>query len=165
MFQNYFCHLVELLLPFRVVVLLEPYQTLDLQLDRSKRVLDLMGHLTRHLTPRLVPFRLSQLLCRFLEVLYHSVVCLYKGIYLIFSFIFNVFEVVDVRVAHLLAHLDQRCKHRIDKAGTDQQRYYQEQYEKVYDQGCMEECFRAEIIVLVRIWDAHDRNHVSPFVE
>ena len=78
MLQDHLCNLVELLLPLRIVVLLEPYEPLDLQLDRSQRILDLMGHLAGHLAPCLVTLGLRQPSGRVLEVPDHSVVGLHK---------------------------------------------------------------------------------------
>ena len=53
-------YLVEFFFPFRITVVLESYEPLDLEFYRRKRILDLMGHLTCHLTPCLVAFCLCK---------------------------------------------------------------------------------------------------------
>ena len=77
-FQHHCCHLVKLLLPFRIIVLFHHDQPLDLKLDRSERILDLMGHLAGHLAPCLVSLGLCKLYGRVLQLLHHSVVSLHQ---------------------------------------------------------------------------------------
>ena len=76
--QYYSCHLVELLLPFRIVVLLEADKPLDFKLYRCKRVLDLVRHLACHLAPCVVALGLGQLPCGVGKILDHSVVCIHE---------------------------------------------------------------------------------------
>ena len=74
-------------------------------------------------------------------------------------------QAVDVGIAHLLSHLDQRREHRIHETGTDEKRHKQQKNEEVYDQRRMEEGFRPEVVVPVCVRDAHDGDHVSLLVE
>ena len=70
-----------------------------------------MGHLTGHLAPRLVSFRLSKLLGRVREISYHSVVSLHKRRYLVIPLVDDIFQIVDIGDIHLLTHLQKWREH------------------------------------------------------
>ena len=145
--------------------MLQTDESLDLQLDRSQRVLDFVRNLTRHLAPRLVALRLSELSCRIGQILYHSVVCVYKRRDLVLSLVEDVLEVVDVRAVHLLTHLHERGEHRVHLTGTDQERDDEQEKEQVHNDGRVEEGLPAEIVVAVSVRDTHNRDYVTLLVE
>ena len=139
MLQDYSRYLIELFLPFRIVIVLQPYESLDLKLYRCERILDLMGNLTGHLAPCLVSLSLCKSSCRITQVLDHSVVGLHEGGYLVISTIIDMLQVVEICISHLLSHLYQRSEHRVYQTCTDEQRYYKQQDEEIDDQCGMEE--------------------------
>ena len=161
MLQDHSRNLVKLFFPSRISLLFESYKSLEFKLDRGKRILDFMSHLTSHLTPRVISFSLGKLSGRIGQIAHHSVISIDQRRNLILALVDDIFQIIDISRVHLPTHLDQRCKHRVHLSCTEQKRTYEKKEKQIYDHCCMEQRLSSEVETLVRVRNCNDGDKIT----
>ena len=161
MVQQHLAGVVELLLPGRVALLLEAYDSLYLELHRRQRVLDFVRHLPRHSVPGLVALGLCKLARALLQLVHHTVVGIHQRGNLIAARVSDFLQLALARAAHSAAHKAQRPEHPVHHRRLRQPRKQEEQQEHGKDGHRMVHGVALEVVALLHIRRAEHCHYIA----